>query len=42
MKEIIVYILDKIVINEYVMNCKVYIYNYMYFFLKNSRNVVIF
>lgn len=41
MKETIVNISDKIATNEYVMNCKVHVYNYTYFFLKNSRNVFI-
>lgn len=31
----------KLTTNEYVMNCYVHIYNYMYFVLKNGRNIFI-
>lgn len=41
MEDIIVNIMGKLIINEYVMNCYVYIYNYMYFVLKNGRNIFI-
>lgn len=41
MEDTIVNITGKLTTNEYVMNCYVHIYNYMYFVLKNGRNIFI-
>lgn len=41
MEDTIGNISGKLTTNEYVMNCYVHIYNYMYFVLKNGRNIFI-
>lgn len=41
MEDTIGNIWGKLTSNEYVMNCYVHIYNYMYFVLKNGRNIFI-
>lgn len=41
MEDTISNISGKLTTNEYVMNCYVHIYNYMYFVLKNGRNIFI-
>lgn len=40
MEDTIGNISGKLTTNEYVMNCYVHIYNYMYFVLKNGRNIL--